>query len=144
MEYMQLSKHADYSFRTLMYLGVNRDKRVTVAEISKQYKISKNHMVKVIHKLALNGYIKSTSGKNGGIKLGKEPEKINLKDLFILMEPSLSMIECFDSGKICRISNVCRWKGIVQESTNLFLNNLSKYRLSDLLKEEKKLKSLLN
>ena len=42
---VQLSLHADYALRVLVYLGTHPDRVVTTQEISSAYGISKHHLV---------------------------------------------------------------------------------------------------
>ena len=79
---MQLTRYTDYSLRVLIYLSVNSDRKITIKEISSSFKISKNHLVKVVHKLSTLGYLETVPGAKGGISLAKHPSKINLSDDF--------------------------------------------------------------
>ena len=67
---MQLTSYTDYSLRVLMYLGVKGKQLSSISEIAKQYNISRNHLVKVVHKLAQEGFVRSQRGRSGGITLG--------------------------------------------------------------------------
>ena len=131
---MQLTKFTDYSLRVLMYLAKKEDKLSTVAEIASYYKISQNHLVKITHNLSLLGYIESLKGKNGGIKLLKNPKDINLKKLILDLEPNFIMVECFDKkSNTCIITDMCNVKDIFNKSLSLFLDNLEQYSLKDTL-----------
>src|SRR5918998_6520476 len=99
---MQLSLHADYALRVLVYLGTHPDRVVTTKEISVAYGISKNHLVRVIHTLAENHYVAVHPGRSGGITMAREPRQIRLGDLIRSAEPSLRLVECFD-----RKTNTC-------------------------------------
>ena len=52
---MRLTLYTDYSLRVLLYLANNEDKLVTISELANFYKISRNHLVKVVHNLGLKG-----------------------------------------------------------------------------------------
>lgn len=67
---MQLTRFTDYGLRSLMYLAVQPDRFSNVREISDHFGISRNHLVKVVHRLAQLGYVK---GKGGGHPLGAYP-----------------------------------------------------------------------
>ena len=57
---MQLSNFTDYSIRVLLYLSFLTDEeRVTITQISEYYKISNNHLVKVVYNLSKLGYIET-------------------------------------------------------------------------------------
>ena len=72
---MRLTHYTDYSLRTLMYLGLNRDRLVTIQDIAEVYGISKNHLMKVVHQLGLAGLIETIRGRNGGLRLKIEDRK---------------------------------------------------------------------
>ena len=91
---MQISKFTDYAFRSLIYLARNRDETATVDKLAKYLEVSEHHMKKVIHKLAKTGYIISTKGRNGGLKLGLEPSEINLGKVLVATEENLNLVEC--------------------------------------------------
>ena len=49
---MQLTSFTDYGLRCLMYLASRPENTCSVREIAEYYNISRNHLVKVVHKLA--------------------------------------------------------------------------------------------
>ncbi|MDF1623122.1 MAG: Rrf2 family transcriptional regulator [Pseudohongiella nitratireducens] len=131
---MQLTRFTDYSLRVLMYLAIHHERRCTVKEIAGFYGVSQNHLVKVVHNLAQLGYIESSKGKGGGIRLLKAPEQMNLKDLVLELEPSLTLVECFDdTTNTCRIAGNCGLKGILQQAMNAMINHLGDYTVADTL-----------
>ena len=131
---MQISKFTDYAFRSLIYLARNRDETTTVDKLAKYLEVSEHHMKKVIHKLAKTGYIISTKGRNGGLKLGLEPSEINLGKVLVATEENLNLVECMANPKLCPLmTNDCNLKGILSKSLQAFINELSKYTLEDIL-----------
>ena len=73
---MQLTKHTDYAFRVLIYLAGMSEERTTIQAITETFDISKTHLMKVVNELANKGWVASTRGKNGGIRLGVAPESV--------------------------------------------------------------------
>lgn len=59
---MQLNKFTDFGLRLLMYLLQPSDDVVTIAQAAHVLKISENHLVKVTHFMAKQGWIISTRG----------------------------------------------------------------------------------
>ena len=45
---MRLNVQSDYALRLLMHLAVNRNALVTIAEVAERYRISRNHLMKVV------------------------------------------------------------------------------------------------
>ena len=139
---MQLSLHADYACRTLIYLAI--EKRSSIAKISEAYGISNNHLVKVVHRLGQAGYVKTTRGKGGGIELAQSPEEICVASVIRDMEPSFNMVECFDRAtNTCRIVPGCGLKHALEEASNAFLSALEKYSLRDVIRDERSLRKIL-
>jgi Rrf2 family transcriptional regulator, nitric oxide-sensitive transcriptional repressor len=131
---VQLSLHADYALRVLVYLGTHPDRVVTTKEISGAYGISKNHLVRVIHTLAEQQYVAVHAGRSGGITLAREPGQIRLGDVIRSAEPSLRIAECFDrKTNTCPIAHVCSLKGMLNEALNAFLSTLNGYTVADVL-----------
>src|SRR5471032_2886877 len=93
---MRLTSFTDYTLRTLLYLGVNRDRLVTIQDIADMHAISKNHLMKVVYQLGLSGIIETVHGRNGGMRLKQEPADINIGALVRETETDFYMAECFD------------------------------------------------
>jgi len=140
---MQLTQYTDYSLRTLIYLGLRRDRLSTITEISESYQISRNHLVKVVHQLGAQGLIDTVRGKGGGIRLVSPPDEINIGDVVRRFE-NLTLVECFSDNDSCVISPSCRLRSVLQEAMRGFMDVLDHYTLKDLLANQKKMKNLLN
>lgn len=129
---MQLTSHSDYSLRVLLYLSQMPKDTSTITEISEFYKISRNHLVKVVHRLAQLGFITSIQGKGGGIKLAKSPDEIRIGEVIRKTEANFQLVECFDEKtNHCVITNTCRLKGVLDQALEAFFSVLDEYTLSD-------------
>ena len=56
---MELTFYTDYSLRVLIYLGLRRPQLSMISEIADDYRISRNHLMKVVHGLARGGFIRT-------------------------------------------------------------------------------------
>jgi len=129
---VQLTLYSDYSLRVLIYLSKTDKKISTITDISEFYKISRNHLVKVVHRLAQLGYIISIQGKGGGIKLAKDPSEIKVGEVIRKTEPNFYMVECFNEKENrCVITDVCRLKGILNQGMEAFFNVIDQYTILD-------------
>lgn len=140
---MEVSLHADLSFRVLMYLAVA--KRMTrIQQISTAYGASNNHLVKVVHRLSRAGFVKTTPGRNGGIELARLPEDINLGDVLRKTEPSFKIFECFDpEHNTCPITSVCKLIAVADAALDAFLKTFDGYTLADVISKPAPLREAL-
>ena len=131
---MQLSLHADYSLRVLVYLGAHPNRVVRTQEISEAYQISKHHLVRVVQTLAEHDYVQIHAGRSGGITLNSEPALIRLGEVVRIAEPNMRLVECFDrKTNTCKIAPVCALKGMLKEALDAFIASLNRYTLADIL-----------
>ena len=131
---MQLTLYTDYSLRVLIYLGINTQRMATISEISDSYHISRNHLVKVVHNLATQGFIQTTRGRGGGLSLARPAQQINVGDVVRHTEVNFHLVECFDHDhNTCPISTACFLKGALYEAQRAFIAVLDRYTLEDVL-----------
>ncbi|HEY5994027.1 MAG TPA: Rrf2 family transcriptional regulator [Gallionellaceae bacterium] len=130
---MRLTLYTDYSLRVLLYLALHTDKVATITELADFYKISRNHLVKVVHELGLNGYIITTRGKRGGIRLARPADQIVVGEVIRQTEPDFDLLECLNpDADQCVITHTCRLKSVLFTARGNFLGELDKYTLADL------------
>lgn len=133
---MRITRYTDYSLRVLIYLALQPDRLATIQGIADSYDISKSHLMKVVHHLTQSGYIQSIRGKNGGLRLNRLPEEINIGVLVRETEQDLNLVECFSDNNQCCITPVCGLKHMLAEALDAFLTTLDQYTLADVLAEK--------
>lgn len=136
---MRLTLYTDYSLRVLIYLAYKKDQMVTISELADFYKISRNHLVKVVHNLGIQGYIQTTRGKNGGLKLARHANEIVIGDVVRKMEPDFELLECFNAvTDQCVITRSCSLKSVLIGARDDFLATLDKHTIADAVKNPAK------
>lgn len=131
---MRLTSFTDYTLRSLMYLGMNRDKLVTIQEIADLHEISKNHLTKVVHQLGASGLVETVRGRHGGLRLNREPEEINIGEVVRDSESDFYIAECFEADQgNCAFLRDCALKHKLNEATEAFLHVLDGLTLADIL-----------
>ena len=129
---MRLTRYTDYSLRVLLYLSYKKGGAATIAEMAEFYKISRNHLVKVVHNLGVLGFVHTTRGKHGGIRLAKDARLISIGDVVRKTEPDLNLLECFDPRTDrCTITKGCRLKTVLFDAKSAFMAKLECYTLAD-------------
>jgi Rrf2 family nitric oxide-sensitive transcriptional repressor len=132
---MRLTLYTDYSLRVLLYLAFNKDRLVTISELADFYKISRNHLVKVVHNLGLSGHILTIRGKHGGLRLARPPDEIIIGEVVRRTEPDFELLECFSPTEDhCVITHTCGLKHVLFDARNTFLGMLDQYTLADVVK----------
>jgi Rrf2 family nitric oxide-sensitive transcriptional repressor len=142
---MKLTQYSDLGLRLLMYLAIRKGESVTIREMSERFSVSKNHMVKISHQLTKSGLIESLRGRNGGVRLARPPESINVEQALRATEDSFDLVECFDATtNHCAISGSCQLNGVLDAALAAFFDVLRAVTLADLVKNGKVIeKSLL-
>lgn len=136
---MRLTMYTDYSLRVLLYLANREDENVTITELADFYKISRNHLVKVVHNLGLNGHILTTRGRHGGLKLARPAKEILIGEVVRSTEPDFDLLECFNPvTDKCVITRSCSLKSVISNAQASFLGVLDQYTLADIAKASRK------
>jgi Rrf2 family nitric oxide-sensitive transcriptional repressor len=141
---MRLTTYTDYTLRVLIRLAVRPHQLTTIADIAESYGISENHLTKVVHQLGIAGYIETVRGRNGGIRLLKEPREINVGEIVRRTEPDFDLVPCFNTSDACVIEPACILKGVLDQARGAFLAVLDRCTLADLVRPQRKLATLLN
>lgn len=142
---MRLTVYSDYSLRLLMYLAVRRDRLATISEIAGAYGISRAHLMKIAHELGRSGLITTVRGRQGGLKLAREPAEILLGEVIQLTEPDMALAPCFTPVEDpCVILPTCVLRQALDEAGSAFLRVLAGYTLADLASPSARLRALLD
>jgi Rrf2 family nitric oxide-sensitive transcriptional repressor len=127
---MRLTRYTDYALRVLMHLAIKPDRLSSISEMARAYRISQNHLMKVVHDLRKNGFVEAVRGRRGGIRLARPPAAINVGDVIRHTEDELQLLDC----GACAIAPACGLSGVVGEAMRAFMAVLDGYTLADLVK----------
>lgn len=129
---MKLTRFSDIGLRVLMYLAKEtRSPAVTVAEVAVQFDVPHNHLVKVVGALAKMGWIDAVRGRNGGIRLAIEPEKLRIGVALRVLEGDTELVDCEGLG--CRLSNDCVLRNALRVGVEAFYDTMNRYTLADIV-----------
>jgi len=142
---MQLKKYTDYSLRVLIFTGMKQEGELaSIKEISEVFNISSHHLGKIVHQLSRLELLESVRGRNGGIRLAKPPEEINVGKIVRLLESDFALLECFDQGvNHCVITPACTLKHALNKALHAFFQVLEEYTIQDLIANENELRELM-
>jgi len=133
---MRLTQWTDYTLRVLMYCAASqgRPQPVTITEIADSHGISRSHLTKIVQDLAAKGWLETTRGRGGGMRLLKPAEEIGLGEVVRATETDFAMVECFEPTlNQCRLSQHCHLKSVLAKATRSYLAVLDGVTLADLV-----------
>jgi Rrf2 family nitric oxide-sensitive transcriptional repressor len=126
---VKLTRYTDYSLRVLMHLAARPERLSSISEIARSYRISQNHLMKVVHDLRKAGYVAAVRGRSGGIRLARPAEEINIGDVVRHTEEGFDLVDCGS----CIIAPACGLTGVLREALTAFMRTLDGYTLADLV-----------
>ena len=126
---MKLTRYTDYALRVLMHLAARPDRLASIGEMARVYRISHNHLMKVVHDLRKAGYLDAVRGRSGGVRLALPPSAINVGAVVRHTEGGFDLVDCGS----CLISPVCRLTGLLRDALGAFMAVLDRYSLADLV-----------
>ena len=131
---MRLTTFTDYSLRVLIYVAARPGTRATIGEIATSFGISEHHLTKVVHHLGQLGLVTTIRGRSGGLKLGREPQTINVGQVVRVTETDFHMAECFmGDDNQCVFASFCRLESALARATQAFLAVLDAVTLDQLV-----------
>lgn len=136
---MQLTKWTDYSLRVLLHCAAHAGQAapVRIADIQQMHGISRSHLTKVVMALAAAGYLETTRGRGGGLRLSRPAQEIAVGEVVRLTEADFTLLECFDPAtNTCLIAGHCQLQGVLEVALARFFEALDGVTLADLLRRE--------
>jgi Rrf2 family transcriptional regulator, nitric oxide-sensitive transcriptional repressor len=136
---MRLTRYTDYAMRVLLHLAARDDDDLSsIGEIAALYKISRNHLMKVVQDLGKAGFVRTVRGRGGGIALARPADQIIIGQVVRQTEEGFQLVDC--GG--CVIAPACTLPRALDEATAAFIAVLDKYSLEDLLDQRHQMRTL--
>ena len=118
---MKLSKKTDYALRALFTL-VEHNLRgpIPIRELARRNEIPKRFLEHIMLEMKSKGWVKSSSGKQGGYVLARSPNKITMGEVIRHFDGVLAPIHCVSvtQYKRCTQESVCRFRRILLDARN--------------------------
>jgi Rrf2 family nitric oxide-sensitive transcriptional repressor len=135
---MRLTRYTDYAMRVLLHLAARDDDLSSIGEIAGLYKISQNHLMKVVQDLGKAGFVRTVRGRGGGIALARPADQIIIGQVVRQTEEGFQLVDCTN----CVIAPACTLPRALNEATAAFIAVLDKYSLEDLLDQRHQMRAL--
>ena len=141
---MRLTKQTNYAIRILMYCAANDGKLSQIPEIASAYHLSESFLFKILKPIVKHGFVESTRGRNGGIRLARPASEIKLSDIVRITEDNFSMADCFEAeGSNCPLVDNCGLNSALKEALGAFFAVLDKYTIDDITNNNSRINELL-
>lgn len=135
---MKLSTKGRYGVRLMLDLAMHQSSRpVLLKDISRRQEVSEKYLWQLINPLKNSGLIVSTRGANGGYKLGRPAKNISLKDIILVLENGMCLVDCVGNSSGCKRSAFCVTRDVWKLVADKILKTLESLNLEELaLKQE--------
>lgn len=140
---MKHTSHADYALRVLMYLRVAPGRRGSVGDIAVAHHVSRNHLEKVVQRLAAAGLVETTRGRGGGVQLALDPSTITVGQVMRAMESDFAVVECLGPSRYCRIAGVCGARSVFARALDAYFAVLDDATLEEIAANDDGLRGAL-
>lgn len=135
---MNLTSFTDYGLRMLMRMASAPDQAYSTADLAEEFKLSRNHLTKIMQRLAQGGIVETRRGVNGGAVMVRDPDEIRLGDVVGLLEQGQALVECFrPEGSNCTIEGCCRLKARLRHAEASFIEDLNLSTIADIALPER-------
>ncbi|MBF0217445.1 MAG: Rrf2 family transcriptional regulator [Candidatus Omnitrophica bacterium] len=140
---MKLSKKAEYALRAMTELvTAGGDGPVRIAQISRNEKIPRKFLERILNDLKKGGILKSVRGARGGYILAKEPADITFADVVRLMDGPLAPLRCVSkyAHVKCSREKICLLKNVMMEVRNAVAGVLETRTFADVAEVKRRKK----
>ena len=125
-----------HSVQAMIYLANHDNERVRVGQIATDYDIPKFYLAKLVQTLAKHHLIKTTRGRNGGIKLNKPAKDIRIIDIIhAINSPPPNEDMCIYGLDICTDLAPCPFHDVWKKMRENITDNLHHQNLENLARE---------
>ncbi|MEJ5287380.1 MAG: hypothetical protein CH6_0719 [Candidatus Kapaibacterium sp.] len=126
------SKQAELGIKAVLYLSVQPKGYLRNAnEISKELKVPKEFVAKILQKLANSGIVSSKKGKTGGFSLKVNPKDIKIIDIIRSIDGMKAFEECILGFPNCSEENPCPIHSKWAETRQNIIAMLSEKSIAD-------------
>ena len=130
---MRLTAFTDYGLRMLMRMASAPERVYSTAELAEEFGLPRNHLIKIMQRLAKSGFVETRRGGGGGALMTRSPSEIRLGAVVRALEEGQALVECFGPcGGDCTITGHCRLKPRLRAAENAFLAELDHSTLADI------------
>lgn len=130
-----LTKETDYAIRALLSLAKEYISLKNAKVIAEEENIPYRFLRKILQKLKEEKYIETKKGLNGGIRLVRDPAKMNIRDLIELFQGRIELSSCMFRKKLCDNRRTCVLRKKIKSVEEDVIREFESITIYDLLRE---------
>jgi Rrf2 family protein len=131
---MRLTKQTSYALRILIHCAVSGQAHVRAADIAAEHGITEYNVAKIVPILVRGGFLATSRGRAGGLKLARQPAEISIGDVLRVTEATHVEAECVGGvSQDCGIKRAAPINRMLGEALEAFIDVLDKHTLADLI-----------
>lgn len=127
---IKFSEATAIALHSMIYITNREDDSVSLKEIAKRFKISENHLSKVLQRLVKAGYLVSSKGPKGGFKIVKEKKSATFLEIYEIIEGKVSQQTCLFSSEIAECRQ-CIMGNLIPNLNKEFTDYMQKHKITD-------------
>lgn len=128
---LRISDAASLALHTMVFLTGNPDRWVSTHEIASFLCVSEHHLSKVCQRLSKVGLVETIRGPKGGVRLGRLPEEITLREIYESIDGPLKPTTCLLGRQAC-IKGQCVLGGLLEKVNREVTEHFTKTTLAQL------------
>ena len=101
---MRITLESDYALRILTALA-EHPAVTDAATLAQETSVTPRFTLKILHKLAGAGFVRSRKGAGGGYTLQLSPECITLKSVIESIDGPIAISRCLDGESVCALNH---------------------------------------
>lgn len=131
---MRLTKQTSYALRILIHCATSGEKHVRAADIAAEHGITEYNVAKIVPILVRGGFLATSRGRAGGLKLARPPAEISIGDVLRVTEATHVEAECVGGASLpCGIKRAAPINQMLSEAVQAFIQVLDQHTLADLV-----------
>jgi len=128
---MQISRAIDISLRALIVLAEQSDRLTTVDQLARGLGVPVRYLGKTIQRLAAEGWVETSRGKGGGIRVSEAGRAITVAQVIRTLEEGRPVVNCVEPP--CPLlEKGCPLQHSLAQAEAAFMAPLASVRVADL------------
>ena len=127
---IKLSEATAIAIHSMIYICQKGAETSSVKEIANQFKISDNHLSKVLQRLVKAGYLISRKGPKGGFVINEQHKNASFLEIYEIIEGKFCNSTCLFNRQPCQ-GEQCILDGFITKINQEFRDYFTKKKISD-------------